>query len=73
MGKKIFTITRKVREKIQRAIKDFNKNIDKAKKRGLTSNQLPDKLNYNDVMMKQIYNENDVKTLFKLNSFLFKS
>lgn len=72
MSKKIFTITRKVREKIQKAIKEFNNKIDKAKKRGLTSNQLPDKLNYNDVMMKQIYNENDVKTLFKLTNTMNK-
>lgn len=64
--KKIYTVSRKVREKLQKDIDTFNKKIDKARRSGISKDMLPDKLNYIDVMSKRINSSHDLKITNKL-------
>lgn len=64
--KKVYTMNRKTREKLQREIDTFNKNIDKARRKGISKDMLPDKLNYIEIMSNRINSSHDLNVTKKL-------
>lgn len=64
--KRIYTVSRKVREKLQKEIDKFNKKIDKARRSGISKDMLPDKLDYVEVMSKRINSSHDLQVTNKL-------
>lgn len=64
--KRIYTVSRKVREKLQKEIDKFNKRIDKARRSGINKDMLPDKLDYVEVMSKRINSSHDLQVTNKL-------